>query len=83
MASTRAISACAFNGIPRSYLWSDSCVSGVGRVCDEMTLFAIDVPRMFVAGDDSKSIARLMLRARPGVPTVIWLDRFITILSGR
>ena len=49
----------------------------------EMTLFAIDVPRMFVAGDDVKSIARLMLRVWPGVPTVIWLDRFITILSGR
>jgi len=48
-----------------------------------MTLFAIDVPRMFVAGDDGKSAARLMLLAWPGVPPVIWLDRFITILSGR
>jgi len=83
MASTRAISACAFNGIPRSYLWSDSCVTRVSRVCDEMTLFAIDVPRMFVADDDGKSAARLMLLAWPGVPPVIWLDRFITILSGR
>jgi hypothetical protein len=72
-----------FNGIPRSYLWSDSCVSGVGRVCDEMTLFAIDVPRMFGAGDDGNSAARLMLLAWPSVPPMIWLDRFITILSGR
>jgi len=69
--------------MPRSYLWSDSCVSGVGRVCDEMTLFAIDVPRMFVAGDDGKSIERLMLRAWLSVPPVIWRDRSITILSSR
>jgi hypothetical protein len=38
---------------------------------------------MFVAGDDGKSVARLILWAWPGVPAVIWLDRFITILSGR
>jgi hypothetical protein len=38
---------------------------------------------MFVASDDGKSVKRLMLRAWPGVPPVIWLDRFITILSGR
>jgi hypothetical protein len=38
---------------------------------------------MFVSGDDRKSAERLMLRAWRGVPPVIWLDRFITILSGR
>jgi len=38
---------------------------------------------MFVADDDGKSVVRLMLRPWPGVPPVIWLDCFITILSGR
>jgi len=38
---------------------------------------------MFVVGDNGKSVARLMLRAWLGVPPVIWLDRFITILSSR
>jgi hypothetical protein len=36
-----------------------------------MTLFAIDVPRLFVGGDDGKFAERLMLRAWRGVPPVI------------
>jgi hypothetical protein len=41
---------------------------------DEMTLFAIDVPRMFAASDDRKYAARRMLRARHPVRPAIWLD---------
>jgi hypothetical protein len=38
---------------------------------------------MFAVIDACKFVARLMLRAWPGVPQVIWLDYVITILSGR
>jgi hypothetical protein len=38
---------------------------------------------MFATGNDGKYIERLMLLARPGVSLVIWLEHFITILSGR
>jgi hypothetical protein len=38
---------------------------------------------MFATGNGGKYVERLMLRARPGVPLVIWLDHSITILSGR
>jgi hypothetical protein len=48
-----------------------------------MTLFAIDMPRMFAAADDRKCVERQMLRAMSDVPPVIWLDHVITILSGR
>jgi hypothetical protein len=49
----------------------------------EMTVFAIDVPRMFVANDAGKYVVRQTLRARPGGRPVVWLGRGITILSGR
>jgi hypothetical protein len=48
-----------------------------------MTLFAIDVPRMFATRDDGKYVERQVLRPLARVPPVIWLDQFITILSGR
>ena len=48
-----------------------------------MTLFAIDVPRMFVAADDRKCFEPQMLQVQRAGPAVIWLGCFITILSGR
>ena len=48
-----------------------------------MTLFAIDVPRMFVAADDRKCVEPQMLQPLRAMREVIWLDCFITILSGR
>ena len=47
-----------------------------------MTVFAIDVPRMFATGNDGKYIERLMLPAGPAVAPVIWLGHVITILFG-
>jgi hypothetical protein len=38
---------------------------------------------MFAASDGRKCVAGQMLRARRGVRAAIWLDCFITILSGR
>jgi hypothetical protein len=49
----------------------------------EMTVFAIDVPRMFVTNDAGKYVVRQNLRARPGECPAVWLGRGITILSGR
>jgi hypothetical protein len=37
----------------------------------------------FEVRDDGKCIERQMLRAGPPVRDAIWLDHFITILSGR
>jgi hypothetical protein len=50
---------------------------------DGMTLFAIDVPRMFANGDDRKYIKGLTLRAQPRFRPMIWIHHCITILSGR
>jgi len=55
----------------------------VNRDCDEMTLFAIDVPRMFVATSDRKCVEAQTLRALRAVSPVIWLGCVITILSSR
>jgi hypothetical protein len=53
------------------------------RDCDEMTLFAIDVPRMFAAAVARKCVEPRMLRAVLAVRPLIWLVRVITILSDR
>lgn len=55
----------------------------MNRDCDEMTLFAINVPRMFVAVSDGKCVEPRTLRPPCLVLPMIWLGRFITILSVR
>ena len=48
-----------------------------------MTVFAIDVPRMFAAHQAGKYVVSLTLRVHPSGPPLLRLVRDITILSGR
>jgi hypothetical protein len=48
-----------------------------------MTVFAIDVPRMFVANEVGKYVVSLILRVLPSGTPRVRLVRTITILSGR
>jgi hypothetical protein len=48
-----------------------------------MTVFAIDVPRMFVANKAGKYVESQMLRVPAGERPEVSLLRRITILSGR
>jgi hypothetical protein len=49
----------------------------------EMTVFAIDVPRMFAADDAGKYVVSLTLRVHPLGRPGVRLVQAITILSGR